>query len=262
MSVKKIWNLIWKYARVWFLVSVIAIALIFTATMVATQNDFLSGTIDTVLGGEGRRNVKGDPDKYNRFKKTAEGFKQFKTDMKLGDGVVANGSEKSTVLKEANRLNEEIVGEGIVLLKNKGDKDAGALPLAKRSKISVFGKNSANIVLGGSGSGGGNASNSVSLYDGLRNAEFELNPELVKFYEGGASGSGRDKNPAIGAKVTGLATGETPLEKYNATVKNSYGEYSDAAVVVISRIGGEGFDLPRMQVTDYGGAPVDGVKDG
>ena len=71
MSVKKIWNLIWKYARVWFLVSVIAIALIFTATMVATQNDFLSGTIDTVLGGEGRRNVKGDPDKYNRFKKTA-----------------------------------------------------------------------------------------------------------------------------------------------------------------------------------------------
>ena len=63
MSVKKIWNLIWKYARVWFLVSVIAIALIFTATMVATQNDFLSGTIDTVLGGEGRRNVKGDPDK-------------------------------------------------------------------------------------------------------------------------------------------------------------------------------------------------------
>ncbi len=262
MSVKKIWNLIWKYARVWFLVSVIAIALIFTATMVATQNDFLSGTIDTVLGGEGRRNVKGDPDKYNRFKKTAEGFKQFKTDMKLGDGVVANGSEKSTVLKEANRLNEEIVGEGIVLLKNKGDKDAGALPLAKRSKISVFGKNSANIVLGGSGSGGGNASNSVSLYDGLRNAEFELNPELVKFYEGGASGSGRDKNPAIGAKVTGLATGETPLEKYNATVKNSYGEYSDAAVVVISRIGGEGFDLPRMQVTDYGGAPVDGAKDG
>lgn len=195
MSGKKIWKLIWKYARAWFLTSVIVIVFFFTATMVATQNDFLAGTIDTVMGGEGRRNVSGDPDKYNRFAKTTDGFKQFETDMKLGDGVIASGKEKETVLKEANRLNEEIVGEGIVLLKNKGEKDNKALPLAKGSKISVFGKNSANIVLGGSGSGGGNAKNSVSLYDGLKNAKFELNPELVKFYEGNGSGSGRDKTP-------------------------------------------------------------------
>ena len=262
MSAKKIWKLIWKYARAWFLTSVIVIALFFTATMVATQNDFLAGTIDTVMGGEGRRNVKGDPDKYNRFTKTTDGFKQFKTDMKLGDGVIASSKEKETVLKEANRLNEEIVSEGIVLLKNKGEQDNKALPLAKKSKISVFGKNSANIVLGGSGSGGGNAKNTVSLYDGLENAEFELNPELVKFYESKDSGSGRDKNPAIGAKVTGLAIGETPLEKYNSKVKNSYDAYSDAAVVVFSRIGGEGFDLPRLQTTKYGGSSVDGSKDG
>ncbi len=262
MSGKNIWILIWKYARAWFLTSVIVIVFFFTATMVATQNDFLSGTIDTVLGGEGRRNVSGDPDKYNRFTKTTEGFAQFQTDMKLGEGVLASAKEKETVLTEANRLNEEIVGEGVVLLKNKGEKDNKALPLAKNSKISVFGKNSANIVLGGSGSGGGNSKNTVSLYDGLRNAKFELNPELVKFYEGNSSGSGRDKNPAIGAKVTGLAIGETPLEMYNSTVKNSYEKYSDAAVVVFSRIGGEGFDLPRLQVTNYGGSPVAGSKDG
>lgn len=262
MSGKNIWILIWKYARAWFLTSVIVIVFFFTATMVATQNDFLSGTIDTVLGGEGRRNVSGDPDKYNRFTKTTEGFAQFQTDMKLGEGVLASSKEKETVLTEANRLNEEIVGEGVVLLKNKGEKDNKALPLAKNSKISVFGKNSANIVLGGSGSGGGNSKNTVSLYDGLRNAKFELNPELVKFYEGNSSGSGRDKNPAIGAKVTGLAIGETPLEMYNSTVKNSYEKYSDAAVVVFSRIGGEGFDLPRLQVTNYGGSPVAGSKDG
>ncbi len=262
MSGKNIWILIWKYARAWFLTSVIVIVFFFTATMVATQNDFLSGTIDTVLGGEGRRNVSGDPDKYNRFTKTTEGFAQFQTDMKLGEGVLASAKEKETVLTEANRLNEEIVGEGVVLLKNKGEKDNKALPLAKNSKISVFGKNSANIVLGGSGSGGGNSDNTVSLYEGLRNAKFELNPELVKFYEGNSSGSGRDKNPAIGAKVTGLAIGETPLEMYNSTVKNSYEKYSDAAVVVFSRIGGEGFDLPRLQVTNYGGSPVAGSKNG
>ena len=252
------WKAIWKYARTWFLVSVIVIAFFFTATMVATQNDFLAGTLDTVLGGEGRRNVSGDPNTYTRFAKTTDEFSQFKTDMKLSANVISSGADKNTVLKEAKKLNEEIVGEGIVLLKNKGEK----LPMPKGAKISVFGKNSANIVLGGSGSGGGNTSNSVSLYDGLKNAGFNLNPELVKFYEGNASGKGRDSNPAIGAKVTGLAVGETPQDKYTDAVKNSYSNYSDAALVVFSRIGGEGFDLPRLQKKNYDGDMVDGAEEG
>ena len=253
-----IFKIIWKYARVWFLVSVITIVFVFTATMVATQNDFLSGTLDTVLGGEGRRNVSGNPDNYTYFAKTTEGFTQFKTDMKLSSGVIATAKDKSTVLAEARKLNEEIVGEGVVLLKNKD----GALPLPSGAKISVFGKNSANIVLGGSGSGGGNSANSVSLYDGLKHAGFDLNPELIKFYEGSGSGSGRDKNPAIGAKVTGLAIGETPQEKYTDAVKSSYDNYKDAAIIVFSRIGGEGFDLPRLQKTGYNGSMVDGAEDG
>ena len=244
----KTWKIIWKYARCWFLVSVLVFTFVFTATMVGTQNDFLSGTMDTVFGGEGRKNISGDPNKYNRYTKTTDGFKQFQTDMKLSDGVIATSADKSTVYKEANRLNEEIVGEGIVLLKNNMQGDNKALPLAKNAKISVFGKNSANIVLGGSGSGGGNSSNSVSLYKGLENAGFTLNPTLVSFYESSDSGNGRDSNPAIGAKVTGLAIGETPEELYTDKVKDSYKDYSDAAVIVFSRIGGEGFDLPRLQV--------------
>ena len=67
MKFKNAMKFVWKYCRVWLLVSVLVIAFIFTATMVATQNDFLSGTIDTVLGGEGRRNASGDPDKYFRY---------------------------------------------------------------------------------------------------------------------------------------------------------------------------------------------------
>ena len=258
----KTWKIIWKYARCWFLVSVLVFTFVFTATMVGTQNDFLSGTMDTVFGGEGRKNISGDPNKYNRYTKTTDGFKQFQTDMKLSDGVIATSADKSTVYKEANRLNEEIVGEGIVLLKNNMQGDNKALPLAKNSKISVFGKNSANIVLGGSGSGGGNSSNSVSLYKGLENAGFTLNPTLVSFYESSDSGNGRDSNPAIGAKVTGLAIGETPEELYTDKVKDSYEDYSDAAVIVFSRIGGEGFDLPRLQVKNYGGAAVEGSKAG
>lgn len=249
---------VWKYARVWLIVSLAIIILFFTVTMVATQNDFLAGTIDTVLGGERRVHKSGDPDKYLRFDKSTTGFKQFKTDLKLSSSVIADDSEKEAVHKAANKLNEEIVGEGITLLKNKN----GALPLASGAKISVFGKNSANIVLGGSGSGGGNAEESVSLYAGLRNAGFKLNSSLTKFYEGDASGDGRGENPAIGAKVTGLKIGETPQSKYTAAIKKSYANYSDAALIVFSRIGGEGFDLPRLQKNGYNGSAVAGSKDG
>ena len=256
MKFKNAMKFVWKYCRVWLLVSVLVIAFIFTATMVATQNDFLSGTIDTVLGGEGRRNASGDPDKYYRYQKTTDGFKQFESDLKLSDGVISTQADKEAVHAEALRLNEEIVSEGVVLLKNEDD----ALPIAtssgSKAKISVFGKNSADVVLGGSGSGGGNSAGSISLYDGLRNANFELNPKLTKFYEGSQSGSGRQASPAIGAKVTGLAIGETPLDKYTSEIKDSYDEYNDAAIIVISRIGGEGWDLPRQQLTDYGGKPV------
>ena len=262
MKFKNAMKFVWKYCRVWLLVSVLVIAFIFTATMVATQNDFLSGTIDTVLGGEGRRNASGNPDKYYRYQKTTDGFKQFESDLKLSDGVISTQADKEAVHAEALRLNEEIVSEGVVLLKNEDD----ALPIAtssgNKAKISVFGKNSADVVLGGSGSGGGNSAGSISLYDGLRNANFELNPKLTKFYEGSQSGSGRQASPAIGAKVTGLAIGETPLDKYTSEIKDSYDEYNDAAIIVISRIGGEGWDLPRQQLTDYGGKPVEGSQDG
>ena len=67
---------IWKYCRVWFLVSAIVIALFFSATMVATQNQFLANTISTVLGGERRVLVSGDPTKYQYFDKDAS-FRQF-----------------------------------------------------------------------------------------------------------------------------------------------------------------------------------------
>lgn len=88
-------------------------------------------------------------------------------------------------------------------------------------KISVFGKNSVNLVYGGSGSGGGNAANNMSLYTALRNAGFDVNPTLESFYNSSESGEGRDSNPAIGASTTGLAIDETPQAKYAAAVKKA-----------------------------------------
>ena len=54
-----------------------------------------------------------------------------------------------------------------------------------------------------------------------------------------------------------IATAETPQSKYTDAVRNSYADYSDAALVVITRIGGEGFDLPRYQGDSEGAVSVD-----
>ena len=159
-----------------------------------------------------------------------------------------SAESKTDAYARGNMLNEQICEEGFVLLKNKGN----ALPLSKGAKISVFGKNSAELVYGGTGSGGGNFRNAPTLYDSLEAAGFSVNPALRAFYEDdGKSGSGRTANPKIensGNEV--LETGETPQASYTADVKASYSAFDDAAIIVFSRIGGEGFDLPRTMAGD------------
>ena len=143
----------------------------------------------------------------------------------------------------------------MVLLKNKENALPVATPESEQNKasakpkISVFGKNSVNLAYGGSGSGGANTSNVIDLYRGLEEAGYEVNPELKKFYEddarSGEKRKGNSKDLDSGDTVI-LSTAETPQTSYDNAVKSSYANYNDAAIVVLTRIGGEGFDLPRM----------------
>ena len=110
-----------------------------------------------------------------------------------------------------------------------------------------------NLVLGGSGSSGGNAtSGAATISSSLTDAGFTVNPTLQAFYESTASGSGRPSNPSIENNSVNvpIETGETPQSSYTSAVKDSYSSYKDAALVVFSRIGGEGFDLPRVASDD------------
>lgn len=150
--------------------------------------------------------------------------------------------------KAAGELNVEVMSEGITLLKK-----GGTLPLSNTAKISVFGKNSVSPVYGGSGSAGGTSAGDVTLLSALDDEGFDVNPELVKFYNNDElSGSGRGSISMGTTWSKGLNTGETAVDKYPQSVTDSYKNYSDAAVVVISRIGGEGFDLPRQSVNTEG----------
>ena len=109
---------VWKYCKVWLIVSLAVIVVFFSATMVATQNAFLAGTLDTVLGGEGRKVESGDANQYIYYDKTATGFKQFDPgDLSLSEGVFSTKADKEAVHAAALKLNDEIVGEGVVLLK-------------------------------------------------------------------------------------------------------------------------------------------------
>lgn len=164
-------------------------------------------------------------------------------------------TNKAEAFANAQEVNLKLAEEGFVLLKNEN----AALPLNKGARISVFSKNSVNLSYGGSGSGGFDTSNNKNLYESLNDAGFVTNPTLKNFYESSQSGPVRTANSSDldNGDNQKIATAETPQSKYTDAVKNSYADYSDAALVVITRIGGEGFDLPRYQGDSEGAVSPD-----
>lgn len=164
-------------------------------------------------------------------------------------------ASKAEAFANAQEVNLKLAEEGFVLLKNEN----AALPMNKGARISVFSKNSVNLSYGGSGSGGFDTSNNKDLYESLSDAGFVTNPTLKSFYESSQSGPVRTANSSDldNGDNQKIATAETPQSKYTDAVKNSYADYSDAALVVITRIGGEGFDLPRYQGGSEGAVSPD-----
>ena len=164
-------------------------------------------------------------------------------------------TNKAEAFANAQEVNLKLAKEGFVLLKNEN----AALPMNKGARISVFSKNSVNLSYGGSGSGGFDTSNNKNLYESLNDAGFVTNPTLKNFYESSQSGPVRTANSSDldNGDNQKIATAETPQNKYTDAVRNSYADYSDAALVVITRIGGEGFDLPRYQGDSEGAVSPD-----
>ncbi len=234
-------GLIWKNkkTRIWLIVTAIVLVLGIVVNAVLLSVPIVTNSLSLVFGGE-RANITED----NR---TEWYDRQY--------------ASKEEVLDAANDFVIEVEKEGIVLLKNEND----ALPLSgKDAHISVFGKNSVNIVYSGSGSASSNSSTAQrTLYESLEAAGISYNETLKSFYEdSGKSGKGRPENPAMtsGQRLPGFGTGETPMDSYTPDVVDSYAGYQDAAVVVFSRIGGEGFDLPRAMEESFNGAAVAGAS--
>ena len=150
--------------------------------------------------------------------------------------ATGNGTLSDETNEEAAEVAEEIMEDGIVLLKNES-----LLPLNETKKLNIFGWESINPAYGGAGSGGINdLYDIVSLNQGLENAGFSINQELVDFY----NNYGAD-NREMSIQKQSWTLPEPPVDTYSDELIKSAKEYSDVAVVVLSRKAGEGHnDIP------------------
>ena len=149
--------------------------------------------------------------------------------------AMGNGTITDETSDETTALVQEIAEEGIVLLKNDG-----TLPLAADSNLNVFGWASTNPCYGGTGSGAlSDAYPTVSLLQGLEDAGFNLNTELSDFYT-----AYRADRPEVGMWAQDWTLPEPTADSYTDEMMANAKEFSDTAMVVITRVGGEGADLP------------------
>lgn len=165
-------------------------------------------------------------------------FSSVKVDDMAVDDATAASKDITTRIEE----------EGIVLLENKDN----TLPLnvEKNAKVNVFGQLSTAIVYGGAGSGASDETDNVTLQEGLKQAGFDVNEDLTKFYED-------HKTKKKGQNVFNLKGGdyninEPATSEYSDKLISDAKKFSDTAIVVFSRNGGEGGDLP-MDMASYTG---------
>ena len=149
----------------------------------------------------------------------------------MGSGQV---SQKTT--DEAIEVADQIAEEGMVLLENDG-----ILPISAPSNINLFGWSSVNPTYGGTGSGGLNELyEKISLIDSMEDAGFTVNQDLVDFYNEFST-----ERAEMSLATQNWTLTEPPVSSYSDELIQGAKEFSDTAVIVLSRIAGEGHnDMP------------------
>ncbi|MDR3318392.1 MAG: glycoside hydrolase family 3 C-terminal domain-containing protein [Clostridiales bacterium] len=167
--------------------------------------------------------------------------------------------------------NQEMCEEGFVLLKNYNN----FLPMQKaggaKRKVTIFGKNSEAYSYFGFGSSDngtvgywpdGTMADSKPMQTEIWKAfqdsvTFEPNQTMIDFYHSAARSGPLRLNGDLHASIDnyrfGLNVGETPIEKYTATEKSTFANYNEAAIVVLTRIAGEGSDVPKTSLKSWSG---------
>ena len=152
--------------------------------------------------------------------------------------------------KEEEKINLQIEEEGIVLLKNENS----CLPLitniSNKAKVSLFGVGSRDFIYGGTGSGSVDTSIAPTLKSALEASGYEINETLVNFYVNGRGKNYKNETMDISGTSGQYKVNECPANMFTNSVKNSFAEYKDAAIITINRAGSESSDLPFVSIND------------
>ena len=138
-------------------------------------------------------------------------------------------------IKQSEDTIQKIGEEGMVLVKNDG-----LLPLSSDvTSLNVFGWDSSCPIYGGTGSAGSHADGNISIIQSLQDAGYETNETLTKMYTDYCA-----ERPAISMSAQDWSLPEPNMKHYTDDIMNEAKDFSDTAVLVIGRPGGEGADLP------------------
>lgn len=131
---------------------------------------------------------------------------------------------------------KKVADEGVVLLKNDS-----ALPVSRENKVALFGTTSYDFIAGGTGSGDVNRPYVVDLMSGLSNLKFKLDEEVSSFY-GSYMEDEVYRRKRIDGKNPWNIDRERAIEVIPVELIEKSAETSDAAVITVGRVFGEGKD--------------------
>ena len=167
-------------------------------------------------------------------------------------------SSYTETMNAARDVSKRIQGEGTVLMTNKDN----ALPLAKGANVTFLSYSSVDVALGGTGSGGVTTTGDrkVDLVKACANdGKLNMNKTVYDFYKAKLDADFNAKNGSITRKLGGgwgnstpvsYVAPEIPAADFTLDVTSSFDTYKDAAIFVLSRIGGEGNDLIKTSASD------------
>lgn len=158
-----------------------------------------------------------------------EKLKYFRSDYEDVNGKV--------IQQKDEEVSQQVEAEGVVLLWNEND----TLPLKNSAKVSLLSHSSVSLVETGTGSGWlGHQSYSSDLKTALRENDITVNQTLWDFYSSGAGSTYKRTDMESQCKQNVmLSVNEVPWSAYTDEVKDSFSSYGDAAIIVLSRTGGE-----------------------
>lgn len=151
---------------------------------------------------------------------------------------------------EHRQVAKEAAAEGIVLLKNVDQ----ILPLKAGSAVAIYGAGAGRTIKGGTGSGDVNEREKVSIFQGMKNAGYEVtNEEWIESYDKIYEKARQDwKNDIVtrsggnGGDVMNFfdiySTTPFIMPTGDPVKKPVEGENADTAIYVLSRVAGEGAD--------------------